>query len=165
MNENAAPDSKPIFKLLPTNSSSINMMDDYFDPRLVIGIIQGTRDLKDYNDFNTENKMRVLKNMKTILADQKVDVTVERIAVHFENLVKTSQANIADFVILNDQYNNHRNSQAQKIKNKPMPTLTPGSGGGPSKREIEEQENRLKHEKSYKNSMTPFKVPNPNKPF
>lgn len=164
MNEELNQKIEPSFKIFPTYSSSIVKMDNSYDPRLVIGILQGDKDLKGFSDYNLENKTRVLRNMDGLLANQVANTSMEEIAFYFNDISKKANANNAEINLLSEKFANHKTQQAAKIKSKPMPSPQPGNGL--SKKALEEQENKVKHEiaqkKSFKNTPfpNPFKVPN-----
>lgn len=165
MNESENVISRNSYKLFPTYTSSINIMDVSLDPRLALGIIQGNNDLKNLSEFSYEHRLRVLTSIDTILKNEVEHINVEQAAFYFSEKAKPNQELQSDLGILSNQYSAHMSSKTEKIKNKAKPMPSP-SDNSLSPKKKEELENAQKHEIAHKNSLkniTPFKIPNPMK--
>jgi len=164
MNANAENKQDNIFRIVPTCTSTINRMDVTYDPRLALGIIQGNSDLKNLDDYNYVNKIRVLKSIDTILKDEVEHIGFDQVAFYFAEKVKNKEDFKDNIALIGSQYSAHLANKTEKIKNKSKPMPSP-SDGSPSPKKKEELENQQKHELAQKKSlqMTPFKIPNPMK--
>jgi hypothetical protein len=165
MNDSENAISGKSYKILPTCTSSINLMNVSFDPRLVLGIIQGNSDLKNLSEFSYAHKLRILTSIDSILKNEVEHINFEQAAFYFSEKTKVNQQLNDDLNILSNQYSAHISSKAEKIKNKSKPMPSP-SDGSLSPKKKEDLENAQKHEIAHKNSLkniTPFKIPNPMK--
>lgn len=148
------------FMLAPTYTSNINKMGTPYDPRVVLGIIQGNDDLKNINEYNYENKLRVLTSIDTILQNEIENISVEQVAFYFSEKIKGTDIDPNDIQLLSLQYEAHLASKTEKIKQKPKPMPSP-SDSSLSPKQREELENKQKHELAQRKSlqMTPFRIP------
>lgn len=154
-----------VFKVYPTYTSVINKMDTLLDPRIVLGKIQGNKELKGLDDYSYSYKMSVLMNMDNILKNEIEHIDFPQVAYYFSEQTKNNELLAINISQLSSQYSSHMNKKVERIKNKPKPMPMPGDNGM-SLKQKEELENKMKHEVSHKNSlskMTPFKIPNPMK--
>ncbi len=154
------------YKVYPTYTSSINKMDTFLDPRLVLGIIQGNTDLKKLSDVSYTHRMNILKNIDDILKDEVEHIDFPQVSYYFSEQHKANPELAFSLEQLNSQYSSHMTNKVEKIKNKSKPMPSPGDSSL-SPKQKEELENKRKHEISHKQSlsskMTPFKIPNPMK--
>lgn len=138
------------YVLFPTLTSSINIMDFSYHPKLEIGVMTGDKDLKGVFNYNIENRNRVLLSMDELLKKDLEVVTFEQVSAHFSD--KTLKLNDIheDIISLNNLFTNHRNRQKEKNKLKmaPMPSPKPSID-----KEEEKKKNLLK--------MNPFVIPSP----
>lgn len=165
MSENESAISRNSYKLFPTYTSAINIMDVSLDPRLALGIIQGNNDLKNLSNYSYEHRLRVLTSMDSILKGEVEHINFDQAAFYFSEKTKNNPELNSELGILSNQYAAHMTSKTEKIKNKAKPMPTP-SDNSLSPKKKEELENAQKHEIAHKNSlknMTPFKIPNPMK--
>jgi hypothetical protein len=152
----------PTFKIFPTYTSSIIKMDNSYDPRFTLGLLQGDKDIVGLDNFNLENKMRVLTSMDELLANQIPNLTSDQVSFHFSTLANRLNSNANEIIQLSTKFSQHKAKQTEKLKNKltpGMPMPTP-SDTGLNKKQKDELERKAKHElaqkKSYQN--TPFKL-------
>lgn len=144
------------FILYPTLTSSINVMDHSYHPRLTLGAMTGDKDLKEYMDYNIENRTRVLLSMDDLLAKEISEVSFEQIAEHFSTNTKKIENLNNNVIQLTGLFANHRNRQAEKMKLKMSPSLKPMPMPMPSVGNTDEE---LRKKKLL--TLNPFRIQNP----
>lgn len=123
--------------LLPTLTSSINIMDFLYHPKIAIGVMTGDKDFKGITNYNLENRTRVLLDIEEIIKKDLSPVSFEEVAVHFsDQTIKTKEVH-NDIINLNNVFTNHRNRQKDKHKLKMSPMPTPNQ-----KPDIEEEKKK-----------------------
>jgi hypothetical protein len=142
------------FILYPTLTSSINLMDNTYHPKLTLGAMSGDTDLKQYMDYNIENRTRVLLEMDNLLLKDFNDVSFEQVAEHFSSKTKKTVDVNENIIQLTSLFANHRSKQAEKIKLKMSPSLKPMPMPGAGKPDEDIKKKKLL-------TLNPFKIPNP----
>lgn len=154
--------------LYPTLTSSVNIMDNYYNPKLTLGILSGNEDLKNFPEYNAENRARVLLNMSSLLDKEIGEITFEEIAAHFNSNTKKIEDINSRINHLSSLFAVHRSKQSDKIKLKlspsPSPSLnkkmipTPMDNSGFKNEESEKEKNKIKLSNPFKVN---FNIPRP----